>query len=135
MQRPLTHSERLIAAGLKRPRQRRPDNRPSPAARGYDAAWRRLAKAYLARHRQCARCGAPATVAGHVVPLPRGSNHQSNLIALCHGCNLHQAHADRAYQRPPAPPTPHPTQGKHPTRFLAAPVGTAASPIGTKVAG
>lgn len=43
----------------------RKDDRPSAAARGYDARWAKFARDFLQRHPVCAMCGAPATCVDH----------------------------------------------------------------------
>ena len=69
--------------------------RPSAAARGYGARWRRARRAFLARHPLCARCAArgrlaPATVVDHVTP-HRGDPglfwDERNWAALCKPCH------------------------------------------------
>jgi len=63
--------------------------RPSPARRGYDAAWRRIRDTFLARHPLCVECTrdgrtTPATDVDHVLPLRRGGTHDHrNLQSLC----------------------------------------------------
>lgn len=63
--------------------------RPSFAARGYDAEYRRNRRTLLADHPTCAICGAaPATTADHVVPRSHGgSNQLANLRPACGPCN------------------------------------------------
>lgn len=64
------------------------DERPSPSARGYDAAWRKRRAAYLLAYPLCAFCGALATEVDHVIPLRRGgADHAGNWQALCHACH------------------------------------------------
>ena len=69
--------------------------RPSTAARGYGARWRRARRAFLARHPLCASCQpqarlAPATVVDHVVP-HRGDPvlfwNEANWQGLCKPCH------------------------------------------------
>lgn len=64
--------ERAIAP---RHEARQPDNRPSAAARGYDAKWRAASKEFLAAHPYCEcdtclRLGRllPASVVHHMIP-------------------------------------------------------------------
>jgi 5-methylcytosine-specific restriction protein A len=71
-------------------RRREDELRPSPAARGYDGAWRRRRAAYLEDHPVCAtpRCGAPSTEVDHIVPLNAGGeDHETNYQALCKSCH------------------------------------------------
>lgn len=68
--------------------ERRPDERPSAAARGYDRKWRRIRRQFLARHPICADCGAEASQAHHIVPVAQGgTNRWENLMPLCEGCH------------------------------------------------
>jgi 5-methylcytosine-specific restriction protein A len=39
--------------------------RPTARQRGYDSKWEQARAAYLASHRTCVRCGAPATIVNH----------------------------------------------------------------------
>lgn len=50
-------------------RQARDARRPSPAARGYGAAWRRFAREWV-KGKRCVDCGGPAQVPDHD-PVPR----------------------------------------------------------------
>ena len=69
-------------------RAARPDNRPSPAARGYDGTWRRVRERFLRRYPDCMMCGAPATEVDHITPLRAGGTHDAeNLQSLCHACH------------------------------------------------
>ncbi len=69
-------------------RARQEANRPSAAARGYDARWRRIRAKFLKAHAECVECGAPATVADHIVPLSQGgTNDWDNLQPLCKRCH------------------------------------------------
>lgn len=62
--------------------------RPSAAARGYGAAWRRRRAAYLARNPDCVLCGQPATAVDHRVPLRAGgADDETNYQALCQPCH------------------------------------------------
>ncbi len=90
---------RVVAAGVKCPcqlerdkarRQSHDKNRPSAAARGYDAKWREYRKGFLQHHPVCLWCGAPATVVDHIQPHKgdairfwSADNHQP-LCAHCH---------------------------------------------------
>lgn len=66
-----------------------PDGRPSAAARGYGAHWRRVRAAVLAERPVCEECNRVAAVdVDHVVSLRKGgTNDPSNLRALCHSCH------------------------------------------------
>jgi 5-methylcytosine-specific restriction protein A len=63
--------------------------RGSPSRRGYDAAWRRIRDAFLARHPLCVACqregrNTAATDVDHILPLRRGGTHDPrNLQPLC----------------------------------------------------
>lgn len=70
-------------------RQRR---RPSPRARGYDAAWARRSKAAIAEQPWCSRCGTEGTpnnplTGDHPVPLARGGSRDQEPAVLCRRCN------------------------------------------------
>ena len=68
-------------------RRERDRGRVPCTERGYDAAWHRVRRAFIAAHPTCS-CGAPATDVDHVVPLRDGGTHDwSNLQALCHACH------------------------------------------------
>jgi 5-methylcytosine-specific restriction protein A len=75
----------LISAGSYCPRCR-PRN-------GSTRAWRSLRDQILARDRHtCQRCGAPAEHVDHIMPVAAGgTDHPSNLQALCQSCNLAKA--------------------------------------------
>lgn len=64
---------------------RKPDNRPSAAARGYDRAWQRVAAAYKKAHPYCVVCGEPVEQVDHIVPISQGGDRLkwSNLQSLC----------------------------------------------------
>lgn len=70
------------------------DNRPTAAARGYDADWRRVRDNFLAEHPLCAVCLANGmTVAAsdvdHVLAIRKGGErlNPANLQSLCAGCH------------------------------------------------
>lgn len=64
--------------------------KPSAAARGYDAKWRKFRRQYLAIHPTCVECGAAATDVDHVDGLgplgPRGYD-EANCAAMCRPCH------------------------------------------------
>lgn len=56
-------------AARKAARDARADKkRGTSSQRGYTGAWDKARKEFLARHRWCRRCGAPASVVDHVIP-------------------------------------------------------------------
>jgi 5-methylcytosine-specific restriction protein A len=69
--------------------------RHNSTQRGYDVRWRKLSKAYLARHPHCAMCAragrlVPATVVDHIVPHKLDSVlfwDQLNWQSLCAPCH------------------------------------------------
>jgi 5-methylcytosine-specific restriction protein A len=64
------------------------DDRPSAAARGYGHHWRMTRARFLRACPTCELCGAPATVAHHIVPLEDGgADTWDNLQALCAACH------------------------------------------------
>ncbi|WP_371135892.1 HNH endonuclease [Reyranella sp.] len=77
-------------------------HRPSPARRGYDAAWRRCSKAYLLVHPICTRCPDPATEVDHKVsPRERPDLRLSwsNLRGLCKSCHSRRTALDQGFAR------------------------------------
>lgn len=88
--RPPTHTQRMRARERTLFDRSRPrDTRPSAAARGYDASWRKFRKAFLQEHPLCAEClegdaftpgrPVPATVVDHVTP------HRGDMAAFWRG--------------------------------------------------
>ena len=78
--------------------------RPSASARGYDAEWRKLRAAHLAKHPDCRRCGDPARDVDHVVPVrvaPARRLDPTNLQSLCTRCHSRakQSEDRRAHSR------------------------------------
>lgn len=62
--------------------------RGTPAERGYGPRWQAIRKRFLQDYPRCAHCGAPSTVAHHIVrKRDGGSDDYSNLLALCHSCH------------------------------------------------
>lgn len=67
---------------------RPPARRPSAAAQGYDAEWRRIRAEHLAQFPNCVSCGRPGSHVDHRIPLKQGGTHDhSNLQTLCAGCH------------------------------------------------
>lgn len=64
--------------------------RPTARQRGYDTRWDKARAAYLAKHTECVRCGAPATVVNHKIP-HRGDKalfwDRNNWEAVCAPCH------------------------------------------------
>jgi 5-methylcytosine-specific restriction protein A len=77
------------------------DRRPSAAARGYGANWRRIRDRYLRDHPFCERCGKPAELVHHKVRLAEGgTNSLHNLESLCSVCHgLHHAKVGDAWNK------------------------------------
>lgn len=97
-----------VAPGEQCPCERRraaarKDGRPSASARGYDRAWLRLARAFLATHPRCALCVeagvfTAAEVVDHIVPVcdrPDLRLDPANLQALCRSHNARKATAEK----------------------------------------
>jgi 5-methylcytosine-specific restriction endonuclease McrA len=86
----------------------RPDTRVYDAMRGtahergYGEAWRKLRRWVLNRYPLCAEClkigrSEPATDVHHITPKRLGgTNHPSNLQALCHSCHSRETARERA---------------------------------------
>lgn len=64
--------------------------RPTARQRGYDSKWDQARKAFIAKHPDCSRCGAPATVVHHSTP-HRGDKSlfwdRSNWVPACQPCH------------------------------------------------
>lgn len=76
------------------PRKRHDDKRGNAASRGYDAAWSRVRKSYLAAYPLCELCKqegrvAAAALVHHVVSIRDGGARLdfNNLQALCVACH------------------------------------------------
>ena len=81
----LSHADRMRAL-----RPKPPDDRPSPARRGYDARWRRMRRMVLARQPVCATpdCHRPSKDVHHIKALVHGGEDSfENLQGLCHECH------------------------------------------------
>jgi len=83
-------------------------NRPSAAARGYDATWRRLRAWYLAQHPLCVECERAGRVVAaqevdHVTPISAGGARldPENLQALCTPCHSRKTFAESRRAAPP----------------------------------
>ena len=67
--------------------EKRIDNRPSAAARGYDGKWQKFRPWYLRRHPLCEEegCGHLGSVIHHILPLSAGGDKylEENLRVLC----------------------------------------------------
>ena len=61
--------------------------RPSSSKRGYGAAWQTVRARVRAAHPVCP-CGSRATDVDHILSRRQGgTDHESNLQALCHSCH------------------------------------------------
>ncbi|HCO54691.1 MAG TPA: endonuclease [Pelagibacterium sp.] len=94
------HEPCETARRLRRERNARHDaKRPNSSRRGYDGAFEREAKAFLARpeNKTCA-CGAPAVLVRHRISIRLRSDlrmDQSNWMPGCRRCNSLDAVAER----------------------------------------
>ncbi|MGR6999924.1 HNH endonuclease signature motif containing protein [Yinghuangia aomiensis] len=76
-----------------RPRPRRGHTRGSATARGYDAAWSRLARLAIAQQPWCSRCRTSGSktnplTGDHIRPLSAGGTSTlDNIQVLCRRCN------------------------------------------------
>jgi 5-methylcytosine-specific restriction endonuclease McrA len=76
--------------------------RPNSSQRGYDREWEREAKAYLASHPYCARCGQPATVVMHIISIRKRPDlrmDRSNWRPGCQRCNAIEAADERRKEK------------------------------------
>lgn len=78
--------------------------RPSAAARGYDADWRKLRAAHLKAHPFCVRCGAPARDVDHIEGVRKAPARRldpTNLQSFCTPCHSRakQSEERRAHSR------------------------------------
>lgn len=77
------------------------EHRPHAAQRGYDALWRKLRVMYLRSNPLCIHCQQQGAVTAasevdHIVPKRSGgSNHNSNLQALCKSCHSKKTAKER----------------------------------------
>ena len=80
------------------PRPRRDTRRGDRHQRGYSDDWYKLRRWYLAKNPLCARCGLPATMVDHIVPIRvnRGLRlNLDNLQSLCNVCHGIKTAEDR----------------------------------------
>lgn len=94
------------AAHTRVQRQVSDRRRGSAASRGYGPEWRALRPRFLHLHPLCVECSrsgltVSATEVDHVVARARGgSDHHTNLQALCHACHSRKtAREDGAFGR------------------------------------
>ena len=78
---------------IKRDRERKAAfdlKRPTSRQRGYDSKWDQARKGFLAKHPNCSRCGAPATIVHHSIP-HRGDKaifwDRSKWVPACQPCH------------------------------------------------
>jgi 5-methylcytosine-specific restriction endonuclease McrA len=84
-----------VTRGGRCPAHREP-GRLSARQRGYDGDWDAIARQVIAEEPICRRCGVnPSEVAGHILPLPVGTNARPNLRGLCRSCNAIEAAENR----------------------------------------
>ena len=67
------------------PAHRPPDHRPSPSARGYDRAWRRLSRYVRALSPVCADCGATDDLTADHLRWP--ATGPGDVEVVCRACN------------------------------------------------
>ena len=80
------------------------DKRPDARDRGYDWKWYNFSRAYLKKHPACVRCGQPAEVTDHKIPLVimkdwyGGNTYQEqDYQALCQSCNKDKGRFEDAH--------------------------------------
>jgi 5-methylcytosine-specific restriction enzyme A len=87
------YCQQHAAQAKHRRQQQLARSRPTTAARGYDAAWRKIRAEVLSDEPCCRLCKAQgklvrATVVDHIKPLARGGTHdKGNLQPLCTACH------------------------------------------------
>ena len=61
------------------------------------SAYRRKAKAYLAKHTQCIWCGQPADTVDHATPLSKGGSlmDEAGWRPMCRTCNSRRGNGDK----------------------------------------
>lgn len=65
--------------------------RPSSAAQGYGAAWRRIRDEHLAQEPFCVECGRAGSHVDHILPRRQGgTDDHGNLQTLCSSCHSHK---------------------------------------------
>jgi 5-methylcytosine-specific restriction protein A len=96
-------SDQTRCLGCRRAKARqREATRPSPNARGYGPAWRRLREIVLSEEpacRQCGHTGSPdnGLVVDHIIPKSQGGDdRRTNLRTLCRRCNGAKGGRERA---------------------------------------
>lgn len=108
----------IVPAGKRCPRCHPPEvererkakhdaTRASAAERGYDAAWRRVRRDFLAAHPMCcaAGCNAPATDVDHILSIQERPDLRlswSNLRPFCHSHHSQRTARDQGFARPKA---------------------------------
>jgi len=93
--RPCSHygCPMLVVSGYcavhQRDKWEREKNRPSARGRGYDTNWDKFSRHYKRLYPLCVRCGRPAYVVHHIVPLSDGGDkyNPNNLASLCRHCH------------------------------------------------
>lgn len=92
------HCPRHTVAAWAATPARRVDRNGRPPSGWQESKLRRLV---LERDgHACYLCGAPATVADHVVPVAEGGrNHPSNMAAICHPCHAAKTKTEAARAR------------------------------------
>jgi 5-methylcytosine-specific restriction enzyme A len=75
--------------------------RGSSSQRGYDREWRIRRARFLRDNPRCVLCGAPATVAHHVIRKGAGGpDDEVNLVALCAACHSkHHAQTGESWSK------------------------------------
>ena len=85
---PVHQGDRDAQDRVIRERYEQRTQRGTAAERGYGREWAETSKRFLKAHPRCARCGARATVAHHIIPKDQGGpDEEANLLALCQSCH------------------------------------------------
>jgi 5-methylcytosine-specific restriction protein A len=94
----ITRGQRCCSACDRAYEQRR----GSPSARGYDAEWQRLRRAYLAEHPSCGVCGGAATEVDHIVSVRQRPDLRlvpENWRPRCRPCHSRRTAKEQAWLR------------------------------------
>lgn len=79
-----------VAARDRERKARHDAQRPTARARGYDRDWEKARADYLAAYPSCRRCGQPAALVDHIIPIRKAPHRRldrTNFQSLCTACH------------------------------------------------